>query len=282
MLCFLFAALIVVLDQFFKRWVTITLASGGETVIIENVISLIYVENTGAAFSILANQRWLLVGLAFIAAIVLIAILLRYTDGFWGTLGLAAVLGGTVGNLIDRVFNGYVVDMFRWTLFFEFAIFNIADIFITLGFITFCIHFIVTATKSAALAKASANAAPDEQLDEIYSDFDLTDDIGDPDYDGTSEMSDTKVLPPPQYEPQYEPQTATSFEGGSTVPDDSVFYEQEPVQVYYEPEPAPMDEVESALDTLSALSELESELDSIDNYDIDKLLQDYGFEDDLP
>jgi len=275
MLCFLFAALIVVLDQFFKRWVTITLAPGGETIIIEDVISLIYVENTGAAFSILANQRWLLVGLAFIAAIVLIAILLRYTDGFWGTLGLSAVLGGTVGNLIDRVFNGYVVDMFRWTLFFEFAIFNIADIFITLGFITFCIHFIVSATKTASLAKASGDAASDGQPDEEYSAFDLTDGLGEPDYEGFSDISDTKALPSLQDEPQ----PAVLSESSSADP---VVYTQEPVQVYYEPEPAPTNDLASALEALSTLSELESELDSIDDYDIDKLLQDYGFEDDLP
>jgi signal peptidase II len=192
MLCFVFAALVVILDQFFKRWVEITLAAGGETVVIPGIISLMYVENTGAAFSILANQRWLLAGIAFVAAIVLIFILLRYTDGFWGTLGLAAVLGGTVGNLIDRVFRGYVVDMFR-TLFMRFAIFNIADIFITLGFITFCVHFIISSIKAAKREKEAFEDAKVEDIDEQYDMYEYEEEQDVPDYD---DFSETTVVSP--------------------------------------------------------------------------------------
>ena len=164
MLCFVFAALVVLLDQLFKRWVVITLMLGEETVVIRGIVNLLRVENKGAAFSILPEQRWLLAAISFVAAIVLIAILLRYNEGFWGTLGLASVLGGAVGNLIDRVFNGYVVDMFRFT-FMEFAIFNIADIFITLGMITFCIFFIVTSFRSGG----NKEDAPAPEADEYGS-----------------------------------------------------------------------------------------------------------------
>ena len=290
MLCFVFAALVVVLDQFFKRWIVITLSAGGENVIVPGILSLIYVENTGAAFSILADQRWLLSGIAFAAAIVLILILLRYTEGFWGSLGLAAVLGGTIGNLIDRVFQGYVVDMFR-TLFMNFAIFNIADIFITMGFAVFCIHFIASTIRTARDERdALREARADDDVD-FYDSYDLPDGKDMPDYE---DFSDTKVVtstrtvtrpadPPPEYsnieaivdvyspkmpEPQPEPDTGRS--------------EPSSWQEYYEPEPRPQPkgDITSALEALSALDALEHELSSIDDYDVDKMLREYGFEED--
>ena len=161
MLCFVFAALVVLLDQFMKRWVLLTLALQEHKVLIPGILSLTNVRNTGAAFSILSNQRWLLTGIAFGTVLFLIAILLRYDEGFWGTLGLSAVLGGAVGNLIDRLFYGYVIDIFN-PLFINFAIFNIADIFITLGGITFIVFFIHTTVKQDRDEPAPVAHAPAE------------------------------------------------------------------------------------------------------------------------
>lgn len=161
MLCFLFATLIVALDQFFKQWILRTLELG-ETgpEIIPGVLGLTHWENDGAMLNFLSGQQWLLAGIAFFASVAFVMILLRYNEGFWGTLGLASVLGGTVGNLCDRIFNdGKVIDMFR-TLFINFPIFNIADIFISLGFITFLIHFIVLTFKQES-KEPSAEAAAD-------------------------------------------------------------------------------------------------------------------------
>jgi len=168
MLCFLFAGLIVALDQFFKHWILRTLRVGEEgPEVIPGLLGLTRWENDGAMLNILSGQQWLLAGIAFGAAIVLVMILLRYNEGFWGTIGLAAVLGGTVGNLVDRIFNdGKVVDMFR-TLPFNFPIFNIADIFITLGFITFLIHFIAISFKP----EENENAAPEYASDEYDGDY---------------------------------------------------------------------------------------------------------------
>jgi len=121
MLCFLFAALIVALDQFFKQWILRTLEVGESgPAIIPGVLGLTRWENDGAMLNILSGQQWLLAAIALGAAVVLVMILLRYNEGFWGTIGLAAVLGGTIGNLADRIFNdGKVVDMFE-TLFMRF------------------------------------------------------------------------------------------------------------------------------------------------------------------
>lgn len=179
-LCFLFAALIVALDQFFKQWVVRAIdigATGPE--IIPGVLGLTHWENDGAMLNILSGQQWLLAGIALVAAVALVMILLRYNEGFWGTIGLTAVLGGTVGNLCDRVFNdGKVIDMFR-TLFINFPIFNIADIFITLGFITFLVHFIVLTFKvgksedTAAARKPKVD--PEQYMAENPSSINVTD-----------------------------------------------------------------------------------------------------------
>jgi len=148
MLRFVFAALVLALDQLFKHWITLTLEVGERgPVVIPGILGLMHLENDGAMLNILSGQQWLLAGIAFVVSIALVMILLRYNEGFMGTLGLSAVLGGALGNLWDRLFNdGSVVDMFE-TLFINFPIFNIADIFITLGMLTFLIHFIILSFK---------------------------------------------------------------------------------------------------------------------------------------
>ena len=173
MLIFVFSALIVLTDQFFKHWIVLTHDVGEETVLIPGVLSLFRLHNPGAAFGFLAGQPWwFLAGIQLLAAIVLVMIILRYTEGFWGSLGLAAVLGGTVGNLIDRVFTfgtefpHHVTDMFRFT-FIDFAIFNIADVFITLGFLTFLIHFIGLTFKPKEQKRAFIDGEDDDDDEDI-------------------------------------------------------------------------------------------------------------------
>jgi len=290
MLCFLFAGLIVALDQFFKRWILLTLdlfEPGPE--IIPGVLALTHIENPGAFAGMLAGQRWLLAGIAVVAAFVLIMILLRYNEGFWGTLGLAAVLGGTVGNLVDRVLYGHVIDMFR-TLFIDFWIFNIADIFITMGFLTFCIHFI---SMSIRVGKETAGEADADPEDSHKGEGLYEDEYGEPDYDPDS-YRDMPAAP----EMRPAGPVHTDFISKSMYPSDTpapkshVYfdsaqgslpdYEQEPeTQVYFEEEmesvPEPVADVSPTLDALDAL---ESELGSIVDQDIDDMLREYGFEDD--
>jgi len=109
--------------------------------LLEGVVHLTYVRNYGAAFSFLQGQRWL-----FIAVFVAFTALL-----IWGLHKkflpfarfelwcLAAILGGGLGNILDRVFRGYVVDMIA-TDFISFPVFNVADCFITCGAIGLLIH----------------------------------------------------------------------------------------------------------------------------------------------
>jgi len=269
MLCFLFAALIVALDQFFKHWITRTLDIGDVgPEVIPGLLGLTRWENDGAMLNILSGQQWLLAGIAFGAAVVLIMILLRYNEGFWGTLGLAAVLGGTVGNLADRIFNeGKVVDMFR-TLFMEFPIFNIADIFITLGFITFLIHFIVLTVKGES-KESPAGDYYEENYDDGYDDSE---------YNEFPESNQNYTAQPDNnFTDPYTEQANFNQQAQLSQEDYSVSASDYSAAGDYDLN------TDSTTDTSFSLDNLEAELGSLDDYgdyNVDDLLREYGFEDD--
>ncbi len=100
--------------------------------LIPGVVGLRYAENTGMAFSLFSGRPWLL-GLVS-AAVILIGFLAlrRYRLGTLARIAAMLMLGGALGNMIDRLFIGYVVDMFEF-LFVDFAIFNVADAALTVG-----------------------------------------------------------------------------------------------------------------------------------------------------
>ncbi len=122
---------IIVLDQIVKLAVKANMAPGETIPLIPHVFHFTYVLNPGAAFGILENQRWF-----FIVAGVLILLFfaglyprMRRQDP-WLRYGCVALLGGAVGNLIDRIYNGLVVDFFDFRIW---PVFNIADIAIVCG-----------------------------------------------------------------------------------------------------------------------------------------------------
>ena len=139
----LFSLGIVALDQLTK-YLTVTLIPlYGNVPFLPGVLRLTYVQNTGAAFSMLQGQQWLF-ALLFLALTA--ALLWEY---FKKPLGfstfdrwcIAAIYGGGLGNMIDRVRLGYVVDMIE-VEFMNFAVFNVADCFITCGCIGLMLHLI--------------------------------------------------------------------------------------------------------------------------------------------
>ena len=144
MIYFIISALIVLLDQASKYMMSIQLTPGEPVELIPGIIHLIYVENTGAAFSFLRDMRWVLVIVSLVVIVLLIVLMIRYGSKIrpLGMLALASVLGGAFGNLIDRAFFGYVVDFFEFGFISWFAVFNVADSFITIGGIVFCIYYI--------------------------------------------------------------------------------------------------------------------------------------------
>jgi len=125
-------ALLVAADQLVKHLVT----SGKDNLplaLIKNVISITHTKNTGAAFSLFQSLGWLFSILALIALAAIIYILARgYFKSTWGTWGLIFVAAGAAGNLTDRLLHGYVVDMIKLE-FIDFAVFNVADTWVTVG-----------------------------------------------------------------------------------------------------------------------------------------------------
>ena len=125
--------LLVLGDQAVKLAVRAGIPLGSSIPFIPHVLDLTYVQNTGAAFSILRTHTWLL---TLISAAVVLAMCALIVKGFFknalGRWSAALVLAGGVGNLIDRVVFGFVTDMFQ-TTFMDFAVFNVADCYITIG-----------------------------------------------------------------------------------------------------------------------------------------------------
>lgn len=123
------AVLTVIVDQIVK-WACLSLT--GSVTLIPHVLALTYAENTGMAFSLFSGRAWLL---GVVSALCILAgwlVLRRYKLGRLSRIAAMLMLGGAVGNMLDRFFRGYVVDMFE-VLFVEFAIFNVADAALTIG-----------------------------------------------------------------------------------------------------------------------------------------------------
>ena len=131
------AVLIVVLDQFTKVLVLGSFRHG-EGVPLTSFFNLVRVHNLGAAFSFLANaggwQRWFFTGLGTVATLVMLWLLRSHAGQRLFCSAISFVLGGAIGNVIDRLLHGYVVDFldFHWAGW-HFPAFNVADCAITVG-----------------------------------------------------------------------------------------------------------------------------------------------------
>ena len=127
------AALLVALDQLVKYLVLKYIPLGGHVPFIPHVVELTYVQNTGAAFSMFAQHTWMLALISLAMSVVLaLALWKNFFRHPLGKVTLTLLLAGAVGNLIDRVFRRFVVDMFN-VLFMNFAVFNVADICVVVG-----------------------------------------------------------------------------------------------------------------------------------------------------
>ncbi len=149
----LIAALIVVGDQMLKAFVVKNLEMGGQMKLLPGVIHLTLVHNYGAAFSILQDMRLIFVAVTVIAAVLIIWAVVKRKFKGWGLLSISFILGGAVGNAVDRTVLGYVVDMFE-VEFMEYAVFNLADCFIVVGAILFIIYYLFFDSKYKAAVKA--------------------------------------------------------------------------------------------------------------------------------
>ena len=155
--------LVIIVDQLVKFWVEDTLFGTDIVRFIPGVISLVNVHNYGAAFGFLDTSGariYFLVAAGVFALLVVIALATNFITGRFSRWCLVFVAAGGLGNMIDRLLYGYVVDMFKVELF-NFPVFNVADIFITV----FAILFVL----------AMFFEKPDDDIDQLYEDSEEAD-----------------------------------------------------------------------------------------------------------
>lgn len=136
---FIIAAVSIAVDQILKLLVINYLKPIKEVTVIDSLLDFTYVENKGMAFGMLANQRWIFIALTSVVIIALIIAVLKLKNQknmFY--ISAALLIGGGIGNLIDRIFYGYVVDYIKLSFFPPVC--NFADYCVTAGVILFLIY----------------------------------------------------------------------------------------------------------------------------------------------
>ncbi len=165
MLAAIIVILSVVADQVSKYFVIQNIGLQETVPFINGFMSFYHTRNTGAAFSMLSDSRWVFMVMSVISMIIITALLVKeYKRHRLMTVSLAMVLGGGIGNMIDRVRLGYVVDFFK-TEFIDFAIFNVADCFVTVGAILLAVYVIFYEPKVDAEIKAKGSVEVKDEND---------------------------------------------------------------------------------------------------------------------
>lgn len=140
MIFFALVPIIVILDQISKHFAVTYLEPIGSFPLIKGILHLTYVKNDGAAFSIFSNKQLFLIIATSVVICLILGLLFRSVQNGsspWLSLSLAMIGGGAIGNLIDRMRLNYVIDYFEFP-FINFAIFNVADVFIVMGTALLC------------------------------------------------------------------------------------------------------------------------------------------------
>ena len=142
MLYAVLAAALLALDQWVKHWITVHLALGEGMAFLPGFLELRTVHNFGAAWSSFSGMRWVLVGVNLVIVFaVLFALVRRLVRHPLGRLAGSLVIAGGLGNIIDRVRLGYVVDMFNFQ-FVHYPVFNVADMCVVSGAILGAIYVV--------------------------------------------------------------------------------------------------------------------------------------------
>ena len=156
------AALLLVLDQWFKTWIVANLPLGETMAFIPGIMQLRTVHNYGAAWSSFSGMRWLLLGVTSLIVLMVLFVVVRgYVRHPLGLLAASLVISGGLGNIIDRARLGYVVDMFDLT-FMNYPVFNIADICIVCGCFLGCAYYLWFYEKYDKKGKTDGKADADD------------------------------------------------------------------------------------------------------------------------
>ena len=139
-------AILIGLDQVIKHWALNSLKDMETVPVIKNIFNLTYVENRGAAFGMLQNNQTIFILVAAIASIFGLYYLHTKKVNNLGKIGILLVISGAIGNLIDRVRLGFVVDYLDFHIIWSY-VFNLADCFVVVETILLCLYIITSEEK---------------------------------------------------------------------------------------------------------------------------------------
>lgn len=152
----------VILDQISKYLAVAYLMEVDTFPLINDILHFTYVENRGAAFGMLANNRWVFMIASVVGILAIVAwMLVSKPKGRWVQCAMSLIIGGGIGNMIDRVRLGYVVD-FIDCRFIDFYVFNIADSCVCVGCAMVILWVIMEEIKEQKAKKAAACEGKDE------------------------------------------------------------------------------------------------------------------------
>ena len=156
----------VAADQALKLWTVANLGLYESAPLLPGIVELMYIQNTGGGFSILTGHTWFLTVVTIIMMLAVAGLLVKkvypHPLAMWT---LTCVLSGGIGNLVDRVRLGYVVDMFNFQ-FMNYPVFNIADILVVVGAIGFAAYYLLLDDKVQKMkAEEKKNDGTDHPAD---------------------------------------------------------------------------------------------------------------------
>lgn len=137
----IFIVILVLLDQVSKVFMQNFLEYGNSVAILDGVFHLTYVENRGAAFGLFENMQVFFIIVAVIVTVVGLVYIHKSETSKLAKISICLIIAGAIGNLIDRVKMGYVVDFFDFRFIWNY-VFNIADIFVVIGTLLLCIYLL--------------------------------------------------------------------------------------------------------------------------------------------
>lgn len=155
--CLIMIVMIIIFDRVTKYFAVKNLYGGDIVNFIPGVVRFRYAENTGMAFSMLSGARWIFILVTVVVCVgVLYYMLSNRCKSLWLYWSLGVVVSGGIGNLVDRIMQGYVVDFIEPT-FVDFAVFNIADCAVTCGAVSLVIYLVFDIIKDAKKSKEQSN-----------------------------------------------------------------------------------------------------------------------------
>ena len=146
--------ILTIIDQIIKYLVVSNISIGSEKIIIDNFLKFIYIRNTGAAFGILSGNIIFLIFITVLLIFYIVNEMKKNINNNLSLLSFSLILSGALGNLIDRVVRGYVVDYISFTLFNrEMSVFNLADTYITIG-VVLLIYIVIKEGKNERISSS--------------------------------------------------------------------------------------------------------------------------------